>query len=179
MLIDADRTSTIEEEPELNNDESESEVDSTSAKSFWASYQWPLIVFNLLFIALVIIIIVLIVHYRSGLFNQPERFSELYFSDPATLVHKVLPDDSISLSFKIHNLEGHAQNYTYQVKFLDAANPASVTMLASDSIRVEDDAIQQVTVIFTLAKKDTQGKIQVHLVETGQTIDYAVDTNSG
>lgn len=53
--------------------------------------------------------------------HQPERYTELYFTDSNNLPINAVHGKSLTLAFTIHNLEARTMTYTYNVSFLSAS----------------------------------------------------------
>jgi hypothetical protein len=55
------------------------------------------------------------------LLPQPERLTELFFSNPNALPTTYVPGANQSVAFTIHNMESHAERYRYTIT--EAASP--------------------------------------------------------
>lgn len=53
--------------------------------------------------------------------HQPERYTELYFSDPTSLPINVPHGSSLPVSFVAHNVEARNMSYDYAVSFITDA----------------------------------------------------------
>ena len=94
---------------------------------------------------------------KSGLMTlkllpQPERFTELYFSDYAALSAKlpktIRKGSTISFAFTIHNLEGKEMNYPYVVYMVDDTFHATTT-IQQKTIALDDSASTTIPVAYT------------------------------
>jgi hypothetical protein len=83
--------------------------------------------------------------FKLATTHQPERFTELYFADPARLPKHLLPDESADVSFVIGNHQAQSTDYRYQVDFIkDGQTVASRT----GEVTVDDSqtAVQTITI---------------------------------
>ena len=98
---------------------------------------------------------------------EPERFTELYFSD-----HQSLDQHSNSgnqkFSFTIHNLEGKDKNYNYQIK-------VNGQVIKNNTIFVRDTLFSNIREQIKLDIPFDKTKIEVKLHETNQEIHYWVE----
>lgn len=70
---------------------------------------------------------------RFATTHQPERLTELYFSNPQTLPSAYHPGEKIAVAFVIHNMEGTTKDYPYTIE-LQA--PRTDIVAAHGSVRI-------------------------------------------
>ena len=104
-----------------------------------------------------------------NLIPTPERFTELYFANAASLPTEAITGEPITFSFVIHNVEGVTTSYPYTV-YITYPSGKSITLAnglvtlgngASTTIPIED--------AFTTLGK---GTVVVDLTSLDQQIDF-------
>jgi len=93
---------------------------------------------------------------------QPERFSELYFTDYRQLPTSLIPGPSQKVSFTIHNLE--RQIVTYQYKLV-ALSPASDTgrVLSSGSCTLANNETRNIRRVVMIPDLGTRRQLRIDL----------------
>jgi hypothetical protein len=144
----------------------------------------------LIAILILIGVVFLIYVYRGAIYGEmgalklipgPERFTELYFTDPASLPTSTTSGETLSFSFTINNLEGATTAYPYVVYFQTPTGGSIV--LRRDTISLADNASTTIPISYTFAslKKEVveQGEVVVNLPTLNdQQIDFLLpDTN--
>jgi len=105
-----------------------------------------------------------------NLIPVPERFTELYFQDPATLPNSVAKGKTLSFSFVIHNVEGATTTYPYVAYFESSDNTKSV--LQNGNVSLSDNESTTIAVAHTFAAAAGTGTIVVDLPTLSQQIDF-------
>ncbi len=129
-------------------------------------------------LAFVIAMLIFINLNRASVYNElfaldlipkPEKLTELYFIDHASLPSTVASNQEISFAFVIHNLEMTDYQYTYDV-FVDANGALQIA--DSGKVLVEDNQYYVKTEKFTLIRSSERQKIMVELTNKQQSIDF-------
>jgi uncharacterized membrane protein len=56
--------------------------------------------------------------------HQPERYTELYFTDPTKLPVNIGHDQTLPVNFTVHNVEARNMSYTYDLSLLTTSGKA-------------------------------------------------------
>ena len=105
------------------------------------------------------------------LLPQPERLTELYFTNPNHLPATYVPGQTQTVSFTIHNLEYRNTEYSYVVKEVNQDSTVTQT-LASASFSIDQNQFKAVSLDITPLDLGSYIKIVVDLQTKGQLIDY-------
>lgn len=104
--------------------------------------------------------------------KQPERLTELYFTDHKVLPKKYVPGESADLSFTIHNLEAKPVTYSYEII---QQSDNTTQSLKTESITINNDVVHNETTSITYADTGARSRIIVRLVDQDQAIHYWVE----
>ncbi|HVZ10874.1 MAG TPA: hypothetical protein VG941_00385 [Candidatus Paceibacterota bacterium] len=104
------------------------------------------------------------------LLPQPERFTELYFNDPASLPYTAARSSRLGFSFTIHNLEGSDQDYHYVVSFVPDTGVATIIDQNIRRIAADGSAIVTESYIYP----GTVGRVVVELPDLDQSLHFSV-----
>jgi hypothetical protein len=140
--------------------------------------------FVIVVLALICLIFV-VYRYRSFIYAEmdalkllpePERFTELYFTDPAAIPTSTVAGQTMSFAFTIQNLEGVTTTYPYTSYFEDATG--GTTSLANGIISLPDNASASIPVSYTFPAS-VNGEVVVNLPTLGnQQIDFLLPYNN-
>lgn len=107
------------------------------------------------------------------LLPQPERLTELYFTNPNNLPATYTPGQAQTISFTVHNLEYKTTIYNYVIN--EASQDGSVTQpLTSASFTSDQNQFKVVSLDVTPIDLGSRVKISVELKTKNQAIDYLV-----
>ncbi len=106
---------------------------------------------------------------------QPERLTELYFTDHTNLPKTLKTGVLEKIAFTVHNSEH--QNVTYHYKLVAVTtNPDAEQTLADGTFNLEHDGVHSGSADFTVPNLGPQLSIQLHLYYTSK--DPAIQTQS-
>ncbi len=111
--------------------------------------------------------------YQWQLFQQPERLSELYFTDHTKLPTTYQPGTAYPLAFTVRNLENKTTTYTYEV-LQQAENSPGTTLLKTDAFELASGDSHTETVAINYIDAGQRSRIIIHLTSQNQTIQYWV-----
>lgn len=111
---------------------------------------------------------------REQFIPHQEAFTELYFTDSAALPATIVKGDKVAFSFTIHNLEGHAMAYPYDV-FVVPSTTTSTVMLASGTSTLANGERTNITVQLSFAKSLNRSEVVVRLPESDKKIRFHVN----
>lgn len=105
--------------------------------------------------------------------HQPERYTELYYTDPTTLPVKVVHGTSLPVSVTVHNVEARSMNYTYDFSLLDSNGNVLTKTRQVFNLPSTDSKIVSST--FTVPKT-YRGRVEVEttLVGLNQSVHFWV-----
>lgn len=109
--------------------------------------------------------------HRWKLLPEPERLTELYFTQPNSLPKQYVPGQAQTVRFTTHNLEYRTTNYQYRIVETGQANNQSQT-LASGSFTLPQNAYKQETVNISTVDLGSNVKVEVDLMNVNESIDY-------
>ena len=111
------------------------------------------------------------------LLPEPERLTELYFTDPNHLPATYTPDQSQTVAFTVHNLEYATTTYHYQVteQALTGGTPAT---LATGSFTLAQNEFARPLVNISLSDVGDRAKVTVKLTNQQESIDYLLSKSS-
>jgi hypothetical protein len=134
----------------------------------------------ILLMVLVLIGLVFLIYQSRGLISDklkaldliptPERFTELYFNNASALPTQIAKDQPIAFSFVIHNEEGAATIYPYEVYFETA--DGNKTMFTENTASLADNASTTIDVSYLFKQTDETGTVVVDLTSLDQQIDF-------
>ena len=113
--------------------------------------------------------LVVLVGAFSLLKPQPERYTELYFDQPATLP-SVWPAKPVGFAFHVHNVEGRPVTYHYTV--LETSATGVQTTVQAGQLALASDAAQDVAVQLALPVAKTRTEVTVVLPDQQQQIHF-------
>ncbi len=137
------------------------------------------------------------------LLPEPERLTELYFTDHLKLPSTVARNSSLPISFTIHNIEYQPMSYTYQIlevpdskkeepanpddngenNSMTAIPPVTETLQPTNNIRkqgvvhLNHDETKQLTETVDIGDIPGRMKIEILLVEKEQPIHFWITVN--
>lgn len=114
------------------------------------------------------------------LLPEPERLTELYFTDHTKLPAKYTPGETQTVSFTIHNLEYRTVDYKYRIIQTDN-NGENAVELAQGSVTLQHDQIAKPSAAVILTDFGIKSRLNV-VLETGtssQAIFYNVTKQGG
>jgi hypothetical protein len=109
-----------------------------------------------------------------SLIRQPTPYTQLYFTDPATLPKELKPGVVNKFAFTIINNEGHSEIYRYVVTMTRAT---SQTVVSTGSLTVGDNRQIMHTVGVEPRSKNSQYLIKVTLKGTVDSIQFYGSTS--
>jgi hypothetical protein len=107
--------------------------------------------------------------------HQPERYTELYFSDPTTIPVNVIHDKQLPISFTAHNAEAQSMTYSYSVEFI--GTNGKILTQKQGSFTLKSNAAESITNDLTVPNT-YRGKAEVQVVLTNlqqQSIHFWVE----
>jgi hypothetical protein len=102
--------------------------------------------------------------------HQPERYTELYFTDPNDLTSAVQDGQVLPVSFKIHNVEARSMTYAYKTEFTDSSG--RVTVLDQRQLSLPNGSTKIITDDTTLPSFNGRGEISVVLLNQPEAIHF-------
>jgi hypothetical protein len=134
----------------------------------------------LLFCALVLVIIISSSWWRPAITNQlnkwkllpqPEKLTELYFTQPNSLPSTYMPGESQKVNFTVHNIEYQTMTYSYKI-VEENQDGSQQQVLASNSFTLDQNQYQSVSFTGPLADMGPEAKVVVELPTVNESIDY-------
>lgn len=131
---------------------------------------------------LIVVVLVLSIGYHQQIKNQlnawkllpqPERLTELYFTDPNNLPSTYVPGQTQTVKFTTHNLE--YQTETYQYKILEQSQDGTKSQqLAAGQFTLQQNQYQHIA--FPILPVDLGNRVQISVVlpTVNETISYWV-----
>jgi hypothetical protein len=111
--------------------------------------------------------------YDWQLFRQPERLSELFFTDHTKLPATYTPNTAYTLTFTVRNLEDKPVTYRYEI-LQQAENAADASLLRTGNFQLASGDSHTETVEINYADAGQRSRIIVRLPDQNQTIHYWV-----
>ncbi len=109
--------------------------------------------------------------YSLKVIPVPERFTELYFTNPAAIPTSTISGKPVSFSFTVVNHEGVTTTYSYVSYFINPS--AQKTILASGTVSLSEGAAAIIPVSYALTAAPVTGEIVVVLPSlNNQSIDF-------
>lgn len=105
--------------------------------------------------------------------HQPERLTELYFTDPTTLPLVTKAGQSLSVGFTINNLEAKDMVYTYRTTFVDAQG--SGTELGQHQVALPNGKTVSLRDTITVPVTTGRSELNVQLIDMPEAIHFWVD----
>lgn len=106
--------------------------------------------------------------WHSATTHQPERYTQLYFTDPAHLPAFAPLGKPQVIPFRIVNHEHASKTYTYETQVTIAGK----TSAYRGTVTLADGQGADETLGFTIPAARMQAAITVRLVGTGQTLSF-------
>jgi uncharacterized membrane protein len=107
------------------------------------------------------------------LLPEPERLTELYFSNPNTLPTTYTANTNQDVSFKVHNLEYKTVDYHYEIiEVADGSNQGQV--LTEGSFILKQNQLMSRNVPLKLADMGKHVQIEIELSPVNETISYGM-----
>jgi hypothetical protein len=102
---------------------------------------------------------------------EPERLTELYFTQPNSLPASYKPGQPQTVNFTVHNLEYRTTAYNYQV-IEQTQNGATSQTLTSGSFTLGQNQYKSPVLDIIPTDLGSHVKISVKLVSQNESIDY-------
>jgi hypothetical protein len=106
--------------------------------------------------------------------HQPERYTELYFSNPAKLPTDIPHSDMLPVGFTVHNVEARNTSYIYEVSLLTPTGQTLVQKQQNLNLKSLDSKTL-VTQLPIPAEYRGRGEVQVTLRNLNQSIHFWVE----
>ncbi len=106
------------------------------------------------------------------LLPEPERLTELYFTDHTKLPASFTPGQPQSLMFTVHNLEGRTTSYRYKAEELVPGNQPLLLGVGSFILRDADYRDQAIALTPTDAART---EVRITLQPGGEVINHWMD----
>lgn len=115
-------------------------------------------------------------HQLSGwkLLPEPEKLTELYFTQPNSLPKTYVPGQAQTVGFTVHNLEYQTTTYHYDIIESSLDNNQTQT-LTTGSFTLNQNGYKQTSVNISTADLGQRAKVEVELVNQNESIDYLLD----
>jgi uncharacterized membrane protein len=104
--------------------------------------------------------------------HQPERYTELYFSDPTTIPTTAAEGRQLPVSFTIHNVEAKDMKYTYDLTFTTAVGKTLIQEQQSFSLLTNDS--KTITTDIQVPAYSGKAEVQILLPSLHQSIHFWV-----
>jgi len=114
---------------------------------------------------------------RWKLLPEPERLTELYFTQPNSLPKTYAPGQAQTVKFTVHNLEYQTTKYQYQIIEASQDNNQSQT-LTTGNFTLPQNAYKQATVNIPTVDLGQHVKIEVELLNKKESIDYLLERSA-
>jgi uncharacterized membrane protein len=105
------------------------------------------------------------------LLPEPERLTELYFTDPNHLPKTYAPGQTQTVKFTVHNLEYRTTNYQYRIIETSQDGKQS-QQLAGGEFTLPQNGYQKPAVNIPTVDLGANVKVEVRLVSQNESIDY-------
>jgi len=105
------------------------------------------------------------------LLPEPERLTELYFTNQPALPTTYLPGDVQAVAFSVHNLEQTSTRYSYVISQLNEKGDQTV-VLARGNFTLGKNHYKAATVPVILTDLGSRSLVRVALTNTDDTISY-------
>ncbi len=105
------------------------------------------------------------------LLPEPEKLTELYFTNPNSLPTKYTPGQPQTVGFTVHNLEYATTDYKYKIIETSQDGSQSQT-LASGSFGLLQNGYKKEAVNISTVDLGSHVKLEVDLENVNESIDY-------
>lgn len=112
------------------------------------------------------------------LLPEPERLTELYFTDPNNLPKSYTPGQPQAVKFTVHNLEYRTTHYRYKITETSQDGMQS-QQLADGSFTMTQNSYHKTSVNISTADLGSSVKVEVELVNVKENIDYLLERRGG
>ncbi len=102
--------------------------------------------------------------------HQPERFTELYFTNPNSLPTTAASQKSLAFSFTIRNAEARDMTYTYKAVF--TAPSGQTTILDRRQLSLPAGETTRIAAATTLPNFAGRGEVSVMLLNQPEAIHF-------
>jgi uncharacterized protein YfaS (alpha-2-macroglobulin family) len=107
--------------------------------------------------------------------RQPDRFSEIYFTDPQSLLRTVPAGSTQTVTFAVRNLTGSSRTYPWVAEASTSGGLA--TQVGHGTVTVADKRATPVTFRYSVTtRRNRPVEITVVLPDQGQHIDFHTRT---
>lgn len=134
----------------------------------------------ILFCALILVVVISSSWWRPAITNQlnkwkllpePEKLTELYFTQPNSLPNTYIPGQAQKVNFTVHNVE--YQTMTYQYKIVEESQSGSQQQtLISGSFKLSENQYKSTSFTSPLTDMGPQAKVVVEIPTVNESIDY-------
>jgi hypothetical protein len=108
------------------------------------------------------------------LLPQPERLTELYFTEPNSLPTTYAPGQPQTVRFTTHNIEYQTETYSYRI-IEQSQNGSQTQLLSSGQFTLQQGQYQGQNVGITPADLGTRAEIIIELPTVNENISYWVN----
>ena len=108
------------------------------------------------------------------LLPEPERLTELYFTNPNSLPTHYVPGHAQPVSFTVHNLEYRTTNYQYRIVETSQDGKQSQA-LATGSFTLPQNGYKKAAVNIATVNLGPRAKVEVQLVNVNEAVDYSLE----
>jgi len=108
------------------------------------------------------------------LLPEPEKLTELYFTNPNSLPQHYIPGQNQTVSFTTHNLEYQTTTYRYKITESSQDGKQSQT-LATGAFTLSQNAYHKTAVSIPTNDIGQNVKVGVELVNVHESIDYLME----
>ena len=115
--------------------------------------------------------------HKWKLLPEPEKLTELYFTNPNNLPASYTPGSTQTVKFTTHNLEYATTKYLYTITEVNMSNNQSQT-LSYGSFVLPQNGYEKEAVNINTVDLGQKVKIAVNLIKQNESIDYLL-TRSG
>jgi hypothetical protein len=118
--------------------------------------------------------LVLVLGLKAVLKPKPETYTELYFNQPQRLP-SVWPNRPVDFAFHVHNMEGTATNYQYEV--LEATASGQPLVVKSGQLTLAKGGAMDVPVTLGVPTQKSRTEVTV-ILSSQQQIHFWIGANS-
>lgn len=131
-------------------------------------------------IVVLIVVVALVTGYRHQIDNQlrswkvlpePEKLTELYFTDPNSLPTKYVPGQTQDVKFTVHNIEYQTETYHYII-YESNESGSQTQQLVSSAFVLGQNQYKNEAVSIPTADLGSRVKVEVYLSNVNESVDY-------